>query len=324
MSADHWLVTPLDAGVRLDKFLADASRLGSRGRATWALERGKVFLNDNEMGPGDASRRLSETDAVRLWMDRPGSARQRTRRVNADGGQLQIVYEDDALIVVNKPAGLLSVPLPEPEGSESVQDYLLALLRSRGKRRPLVVHRIDRDTSGLVIFAVKADAQQRLKDQFRRREPGRTYLAIVYGVPTPPAGSWRDYLVWDDHSLIQRATHAKDPRGKESLSEYRLLEDFGGASLIEVRLITGKRNQIRIQARLRGHTLVGEQRYIFGPDELRGLDFPRQALHAFRLSFIHPISGREMSFEAPLPGDMEGLLQELRRRRPSVRGHGAE
>ena len=229
--------------------------------------------------------------------------------------QLQIVYEDDALIVVNKPAGLLSVPLPEHEDSESVQDYLLALLRSRGKRRPLVVHRIDRDTSGLVIFAVKTDAQLRLKDQFRRREPGRTYLAIVYGVPTPPVGSWRDHLVWDDHSLIQRATHARDPRGKESLSEYRLLEDFGDASLIEVRLITGKRNQIRIQARLRGHTLIGEQRYIYGPDELRMIDFPRQALHAFRLSFVHPISGRDMTFEAPLPADMEGLLQALRRRR---------
>jgi 23S rRNA pseudouridine1911/1915/1917 synthase len=318
MSADRWLVTPADAGVRLDKFLADASRLGSRGRATWALERGKVFLNDDEMGPGDASRRLSDADAVRVWMDRPGSARQRTRRVNSQGEQLQIVYEDDALIVVNKPAGLLSVPLPEPEDSESVQDYLLALLRSRGKRRPLVVHRIDRDTSGLVIFAVKAEAQLRLKDQFRRREPGRTYLAAVYGVPSPRAGSWRDHLVWDDHSLIQRATHARDPRGKESLSEYQVLEDFGDASLIEIRLVTGKRNQIRIQARLRGHTLIGEQRYIYGPDELRTIEFPRQALHAFRLNFIHPMSGREMAFEAPVPGDMEGLLHALRGRRPPV------
>jgi 23S rRNA pseudouridine1911/1915/1917 synthase len=314
MSADQWLVPMPDAGVRLDKFLADASRLGSRGRASWALERGKVFLNEEEMGPGDASRRLGGGDAVRLWMDRPGSARQRIRRASSDG-DLQIVYEDDALIVVNKPAGLLSVPLPEPEDSESVQDYLLALLRSRGKRRPLVVHRIDRDTSGLVIFAVKAEAQLRLKDQFRRREPERTYLAVVYGVPSPAIGSWRDHLAWDDHSLIQRATHARDPRGKESLSEYRLLEDFGDASLIEVRLVTGKRNQIRIQARLRGHTLVGEQRYIYGPDELRMLDFPRQALHAFRLSFVHPISGRELTFEAPLPADMEGLLHTLRGRR---------
>jgi 23S rRNA pseudouridine1911/1915/1917 synthase len=314
MSTDRWLVPSPDSGVRLDKFLAEASRLGSRGRASWALERGKVFLNEQEMGPGDASRRLADGDAVRLWMDRPGSARQRTRRASSDG-QLQIVYEDDALIVVNKPAGLLSVPLPEPEDSESVQDYLLALLRSRGKKRPLVVHRIDRDTSGLVIFAVRPDAQLRLKDQFRRREPGRTYLAIVYGVPSPPAGSWHDHLVWDDHSLIQRATHARDPRGKESLSEYRLIEDFGDASLLEVRLVTGKRNQIRIQARLRGHTLVGEQRYIYGPDELRMLDFPRQALHAFRLSFVHPLSGRDMNFEAPLPADMEGLLQALRRRR---------
>jgi 23S rRNA pseudouridine1911/1915/1917 synthase len=315
MSVDRWVVQTSEVGLRLDKFLADPSRLGSRGRASRALERGKVYLNEQEVGPDDASRRLDGGDAVRLWMDRPGSARQRTRRANSGGEQLQIVYEDDALIVVNKPAGLLSVPLPEPEDSESVQDYLLALLRSRGKRRPLVVHRIDRDTSGLVVFAVKTDAQQRLKDQFRRREPERTYLAIVYGVPSPAAGSWRDHLVWDDHSLIQRATHAGDPRGKESLSDYRVLEDFGDASLIEVRLVTGKRNQIRIQARLRGHTLIGEQRYIYGPEELRTIDFPRQALHAFRLSFVHPISGRDVTFEAPLPTDMEGLVQVLRQRR---------
>jgi 23S rRNA pseudouridine1911/1915/1917 synthase len=315
VSAERWLVSPHEVGGRLDKFLADESRLGSRGRASWALERGKVFLNDQEMGPGDASRPLDGSDTVDLWMDRPGSARQRTRRASSDGGQLQIVYEDDALIVVNKPAGLLSVPLPAHENAESVQDYLLALLRSRGKRRPLVVHRIDRDTSGLVVFAVRADAQLRLKEQFRRREPDRTYLAVVYGVPTPQSGSWRDHLVWDDHSLIQRATHARDPRGKESLSEYQLLEDFGDASLVEVRLITGKRNQIRIQARLRGHTLVGEQRYVYGPDELRMIDFPRQALHAFRLSFTHPLTGRPLSFEAALPADMEGLLQSLRGRR---------
>lgn len=308
---DRWVVTAAEAGVRLDRFLADTGRLGSRGRAVRALERRKVLLNETDTSPAEAGRRLVEGDTVRVWMDRPGSARERARRPDAGGVDLQIVFEDAALLVVNKPAGLLTVPLPRREEAESVESLLAAHLRSKGKRRPLVVHRIDRDTSGLVVFATHGEAQQRLKDQFRRREPERVYLAVVYGTPEPPEGIWSDYLVWDDTSLIQRATRATDPRGSLSTSEYRVLERFPEASLVEVRLVTGKRNQIRLQARLRGHTLVGEQRYTYGPDELRPVDFPRQALHAYRLSFDHPISGKRMTFEAPLPPDMEQLIGQL-------------
>jgi 23S rRNA pseudouridine1911/1915/1917 synthase len=308
---DRWVVTALEAGIRLDRFLADAGRLGSRGRAVWALERRKVLLNEADTSPAEAGRRLVAGDTVRVWMDRPGSARERARRPDTDGADLQIVFEDAALLVVNKPAGLLTVPLPRREEAESVESQLAAHLRSKGKRRPLVVHRIDRDTSGLVVFATHGDAQQRLKDQFRRREPERVYLAVVYGTPEPSEGVWSDYLVWDDTSLIQRATRAGDPRGKLSTSEYRVLERFAETSLLEVHLVTGKRNQIRLQARLRGHTLVGEQRYTYGPDELRPVDFPRQALHAHRLGFDHPISGKRMRFEAPLPPDMEELLVQL-------------
>jgi 23S rRNA pseudouridine1911/1915/1917 synthase len=156
-------------------------------------------------------------------------------------------------------------------------------------------------------------AQERLKDQFRRREPERVYLAVVYGHPDPPEGTWRDYLVWDDEALIQKETHPRDPRAKEALSDYRVVERFDGASLIEVRLHTGKRNQIRLQARLRGHTLVGEQRYVFGPASLRPIAFSRQALHAWRLAFRHPENGKPLRFEAPLPPDMQGLVDALRR-----------
>jgi 23S rRNA pseudouridine1911/1915/1917 synthase len=120
--------------------------------------------------------------------------------------------------------------------------------------------------------------------------------------------------VWDQESLIQKETHPRDPEGKEAVSEYRVIESFERASLIEVRLVTGKRNQIRLQARLRGHTLVGETRYVFGPDALRPIAFPRQALHAFRLAFVHPSTGRPMTFEAPMPADLEELASRLRRK----------
>ena len=312
MSGPDWRVRERDAGVRLDKFLAASERLGSRSRAVTALERGKVFVNDREVTSADAARRLASGDAVRVWMDRPGSSKSRFRGQRHIGG-LRIVYEDDAIVVVDKPAGLLAVPLERRSEAASVQDELRDHFRSRGKRRALLVHRIDRDTSGLVVFAVDPAALAPLKDQFRRREAGRVYLAVVYGEPTPAAGTWRDHLTWDQRQLIQKQTHARDPHAKEAQSEYRVLERFGSASLIEVTLITGRRNQIRLQARLRGHMLVGEQRYVFGPTELRPIEFPRQALHAHRLSFVHPLTGQPLTFQSPLPTDMLELVARLRR-----------
>jgi 23S rRNA pseudouridine1911/1915/1917 synthase len=311
-SDDEWTATAGDAGSRLDKFLASADRLSSRGRAFTALERGKVFLNGVEVGTRQAAQRVATGDVVRVWMDRPGSSVKRA--AGAKIGDLHIIYEDDALIVVNKPAGLLAVPLERRAEATSMFDLIEAHFRPRGKRKPFIVHRIDRDTSGLVVFAKNGRAQTVLKEQFKRREPERIYLAVVYGQPTPPSGTWRDHLVWDQKVLIQKETHPNDPSGKEAIADYRVIETFEDASVIEVRLRTGKRNQIRLQARLRGHTLVGEERYVYGPQTLRPIDFDRQALHAARLEFRHPDDNRPLQFEAPLPADLVELIDALRRR----------
>ena len=317
-----WVVNAGDAGIRLDKFLASPQRLGSRGRVTEALDKGKVFVNEQEASRRDAGTMLRAGNVVRVWMDRPGSAKRRPRAA-VEAGNVEILYEDDALMVVNKPPGLLSVPLPRQPDAGSAYDDLETHLRPRGKRKPLVVHRIDRDTSGLVVFARTIRAQQALKDQFRRREPERVYLAVVYGHPEPREGTWRDHLVWDSKALIQKRTRAGDPAAKEAISRYRVLETLEGASLIEVRLVTGKRNQIRLQAKLRGHTLVGEQRYVYGPDALRSIECSRQALHAHRLSFQHPVDGRPLTFEAPLPADLTALVKRLRSaRRAEAEGGG--
>jgi 23S rRNA pseudouridine1911/1915/1917 synthase len=306
----EWTVSTAEQGVRLDKFLAGPGRLGSRRRASVALDRGRVFVNAVEAPPDAAARRLAAGDRIRVWMDRPGSARTRATRRSGD---LRIVYEDDAIFVLDKPAGLLAVPLPRHGDAPSVLSQLRDHLRAHRARQPFVVHRIDRDTSGLVVFARDALAQQRLKAQFKRRSAQRVYRAVVYGHPDPPAGTWRDRLVWDQTALIQKETHPHDPRGADAVSHYQTLERFAAASLIEVRLETGKRNQIRLQARLRGHTLVGERRYVYGPDQLRPISFERQALHAFRLGFEHPVSGQALEFEAPLPADLQDLLARLRR-----------
>ena len=308
MTDERWTVAAADGGMRLDKYLASADRLGSRSRAAAALERGKVFVNGAEAALADASRALAAGDDVRVWTDRPGSAN--PRRSAGRFGALRVVFEDESLIVVDKPAGLLSVPLERNPGVPSVFDLVEAHLRSH-RVRPLVVHRIDQDTSGLVVFARTPDALRALRGQFRRREPERVYWAVVYGHPDPPAGTWRDHLVWDEKALIQKATHPRDPGANEAISHYRVLERLRDASLVEVRLDTGRRNQIRIQARLRGHMLVGETRYTYGPAALRPVPFGRHALHAWRLAFDHPADGRRLELTARPPADFADLLARL-------------
>jgi 23S rRNA pseudouridine1911/1915/1917 synthase len=313
MKNAQWTAKQHDTGVRLDKFLAAADRLKSRASAVRALEHGKVSVNGEEAAVSDAARRLFVGDVVRLWVDRPGSARvpSRTRRSR----HLDVIYEDDVLLVVNKPPGILSVPLERKPGVPSVYEQIVAALRSHGKRRPFIVHRIDQDTSGLIVFAKNAAAQRALKAQFASREPERLYLAVVQGHPLPPEGTWHDRIVWDERALIQKKTRSRDPHGLDAVLRYRTLEALTGASLLEVQLGTGRRNQIRIQARLNGHPLIGDRRYGSAPDERRPISFGRQALHACRLSFDHPADGRALRFEAPVPEDLLDLLARLRTRR---------
>jgi 23S rRNA pseudouridine1911/1915/1917 synthase len=307
-SGRQWTVTSEEQGLRLDRFLATADRLESRSRVRAALERGQVFLNDAEASVREAGTRLVSGDTVRIWRDRPGSSR---RKAGFEASGLHILYEDETLLVVNKPAGLLAVPLGRGP-SQSAYSALIGHLGTRGRRTPFVVHRIDRDTSGIVVFAKTASAQQAIKDQFARREPERVYRAVVHGTPRPARGRWRDRLAWDAKALRQTVADAWDPKGVEAISDYQVLETYGDASLIEVRLSTGKRNQIRIQAAVRGHALVGERQYADGRSKTKGPAHSRQALHAYRLSFAHPIDGRRLKFEAPLPDDLNDLLRRLR------------
>ncbi|MCL4814226.1 MAG: RluA family pseudouridine synthase [Vicinamibacteraceae bacterium] len=310
-SLPRWTAGPQDAGSRLDKFLAAPDRLGSRSRVSTALERGRVFVNDVEMTRADAARPLAPGDAVLVWADRPGSAA-RVPPAPTVPGAVRILHEDEALVVVDKPAGMLTVPLTARAGALSVQDHLAALFRARGMKSPLVVHRIDRDTTGLVVFARDPRAQAALAKQFRQREPQRIYLAVVCGRPEPAEGIWVDTLVWNGDALVQEAVGPRHPRGARAVTRYRTVERFTESALLELQLETGKRNQIRIQAALRGHPLVGERQYVYGRRAGQAVEFPRQALHAHRLAFRHPASGAPVVFEAPLPDDIATLLARLR------------
>ena len=315
-----WIVDAVDAGMRLDKWLASRTDRGSRRRATEWLARGKVFVNGEPVDSESAGRTVAAGQRIGLWPDRPGSSKPADRSVTRLRHLLRIVHEDDAILVVDKPAGLLVEPLPGRGGEEpTLVDLLADHYRHVPRARWHVVHRIDRDTSGLVLLARTPAARESLKRQFARRTPLRIYLAVLLGRPSPPGGTWRDTLAWDSSSLRQRRAHGRDARGKAAEAHYRVLQQFADAALVEVSLVTGKRNQIRVQAALRGHPLLGERQYRFSAGaEPAGLPrIARQALHAQTLGIVHPDTGEPFSCSAPLPEDFARLLASLSGRRSS-------
>lgn len=310
-------VTSGDAGVRLDQWLVLRGGAASRSKATGWLERGKVFVNGREARLDAAAVRVAEGDRIAVWVDRPGSAKPVDRAVADARTHLDILHEDDAIVVIDKPVGLIVEPLPDAAHEPTVLDLLTDHYRHLPRARVFVVHRIDRDTSGLVLFARTPAARDHLKDQFEQRTPERVYQAVVVGMMAEETAVWRDMLAWDKAALRQRRAHGRDAGGKEAVARVRVLERFALATLLEVSLVTGKRNQIRVQAALRGLPLLGERQYRFdAPPEPPGLPrLERQALHAWRLGFTHPGTGHEVDFTAPVPDDLTRVLRALRRAR---------
>ena len=313
----EWVIAADAAGMRLDLWLARHGGAGSRSRAATWLERGKIFIDGQAAGPGEAAYRLTAGVRIGVWMDRPGSANAADREAHDRRHLLTIAAEDAAFVAADKPAGMIVEPLPGRSGQEvTLLDLLGHHYRHEPRASLYVVHRIDRDTSGLVLFARTADAREALKAQFARRTPVRVYQAVVEGTVRPAQGTWSDQLAWDAARLRQRQAHATDARGKEAVAEYAVIEQFASAALVQVSLVTGKRNQIRVQAGLRGHPLLGERQYRFGtPEPAPGLPrMDRQALHAWRLGFRHPSTGRPVTLTAELPDDIRRLLAVLRSR----------
>lgn len=328
---NEWTVSEPDQGCRLDAWLARRPELASRGRAREAIERGKVFLNGIEVTLASAGTRLASGDRLGLWMDRPGSARTPAREVVQARHDWQVVFEDEALLVVDKRPGRLVEPLPGEGGEVTLLDMARDHLRGRSRVQPFVVHRIDRDTSGLVLFALTSEARDRLKAQFERRTPERRYVAVVHGKVAPPRGTWRDRLRWDKERLIQVPVTAQRPEaggsargpGLEAIAHFEVVRQGSHAAVLEVRLVTGKRNQIRVQAGVRGHPLVGERIYVFGYRPSPGApSLDRQALHAALLEVRHPLDGRPVRFEAPVPDDLRRLMALPGVARPRDGGRG--
>ena len=235
-----------------------------------------------------------------------------------------VLYEDDALLVLDKPAGLVVHPAPGNQDGTLVNALLAhcgsALPGIGGERRPGIVHRLDRDTSGVMVVAKTEQALATLSAAFAARDIKRVYTALVWGVPQPSAGDIEGAIGRDPRDRKRMALVTRG--GKAALTHYKTDQVFqAAASLVKCRLATGRTHQIRVHLSAAGHPVVGDPVYIrrippvsramTEPQRSLLLDFPRQALHAATLGFRHPVTGHELRFETPLPGDFQALLTAL-------------
>jgi len=228
---------------------------------------------------------------------------------------LRILHQDDDIVVIDKPPGMLTDTATRKQARErdSVRKRVHTWLTAQGQAA-YVVHRIDRDTTGIVLVARNEDAAEDLRTQFRERAPMRRYRALVWGIPQ--AGHWVDWMAWDRRHRKQFARQENATGASRASAEARVLETFGtGASEIEITLESGRRNQIRLQAWLRGSPLIGETQYVDrGSRPWWRIEAPRQMLHAAALEVRHPRTGARLRVEAPLPDDYTRAQHSLRSR----------
>ena len=303
---DATFVAPLSAtvplemgGLRLDQALARLFHQYSRNRLQDWLRSGHITVDGRAAAPRMA---VSGGEKISLTPPRlPDADAPRAQRM-----PLKIVHEDAALIVIDKPPGLVV----HPGAGQPDRTLLNALLAHApalaAVPRAGIVHRLDKDTSGLLVVAKTVEAQTDLVKQLAERSMQRTYIALVQG--DPPASGTIDAPVGRDAKA--RTRMAVTHRGKPARTAYRVLERFGRAALVECRLETGRTHQIRVHFQHIRHPLVGDTVYRRGTRH--GIAFPRQALHAAELSLRHPASGEPATWRSPLPRDFKRLLDELR------------
>lgn len=297
-----------EGGARLDKYLSDQLPGLSRSLTRRLIDAGKVTVNDE---PARPSYRVKPGDQLLVLLPS-----QTPPELVPEPIPLQVVHEDEALLVVDKPAGLVVHPAPGHAGGTLVNALLARLpeLADAGGDRPGIVHRLDRDTSGLILVAKHEKARRALQRQFKERQVLKTYLALVNGDLQPSWGRIEAPIGRDPH---RRQRMAILPGGREAITEYHVLrwlalreEHAAGVyCLVRAEPHTGRTHQIRVHLASIGHPVVGDLLY---GRRRPGLDISRQFLHAQRLEFKHPVSGHRMELESPLPADLMSVLAQLR------------
>lgn len=238
----------------------------------------------------------------------PGQGYREKKRAWVDPG-LVILHEDEQIIVVDKPADMLTVPTERGEGGRTLVDRVTAYLEhGRAGRQALVVQRLDRGVSGVLVFAKTQAAWDALRDQFAERKPERLYVALVHGAVTPAEGTYESHLVTGDN--LDRYSTREAGVGELAITHYRVVKALADATAVEVRLETGRRNQIRVHFAEHGHPILGDARYAREWAHHPDWTERRIALHARTLGFVHPKSGTRMLFESPLPRAMARMMGE--------------
>jgi 23S rRNA pseudouridine1911/1915/1917 synthase len=317
--------------TRIDKFLMNTIKNASRSRIQSATEAGNVQVNGKTT---KSSYKVKPGDVITIVLAHPP----RDREVKPENIPLDIVYEDDDLIIINKPPGFVVHP-----GFGNYSGTLVNALMyhfqtlpffKQGETRPGLVHRIDKDTSGIMIIAKNELAMTKLAKQFYDRTTDRKYLALVWGDLKADEGTIEGHIGRDLKDRMLMTVFPEGDHGKHAKTHYKVVERFGYVTLVECKLETGRTHQIRVHFKYIGHTLFNDERY-GGNKVLKGTTFakykqfvencfqicPRQALHAKSLGFTHPTTGEWMHFDSELPADMTALLERWRtyyKARPEV------
>lgn len=308
--------------VRMDKYLFERLVNSSRNRIQKAADAGLIMANGK---PVKSSYKVKPCDVLTVMMDRP----RYDNDIIPEDIPLDIVYEDNDLMVINKPAGLVVHP-----GCGNYHGTLVNAIAWHLKDNPRydpndpqvgLVHRIDKDTSGLLVVAKTPDAKTHLGLQFYNKTTKRKYNALVWGIVENNEGTIEGNIGRNPKDRMQMAVLSDPAQGKHAVTHYRVLERLGYVTLVECVLETGRTHQIRVHMKHIGHTLFNDERY-GGNEILKGTHFskykqfvnncfetcPRQALHAMTLGFVHPRTGEEMFFTSPLPEDMTNLIDKWR------------
>ena len=304
--------------TRLDKVLADLCPDHSRSRLKALIGDGAVCVNG--VLCTDAARKVTDRDRLDVHIPPPEDDTPQAQNIPLD-----IVYEDGEMLVINKAAGMVVHPgAGQPDGT--LVNALLHHCRDSlsgigGVRRPGIVHRLDKDTSGLMVVAKTDRAHQGLADQLADRSLSRIYQALVWKVPVPLKGTIDKPVGRHPANRLKMSVRGRD--GREAVTHYHMKQAYGeSASFVECTLQTGRTHQIRVHMQAAGYPLIGDPLYGLPQQEGRSLlnrggyddeakdkllSFPRQALHAWTIRFIHPVSGEEMKFEVEMPDDMAAL-----------------
>ncbi|MCP6757291.1 MAG: RluA family pseudouridine synthase [Fischerella sp. CENA71] len=297
-----------EAGERLDRYLTEQLTDLSRSRIQQLIEQGQVQLNSKVCTSKKTTVRLGDRIIVTIPPAEP-------LELTAEDIPLDILYEDDHILILNKTAGLVVHPAPgHPDGTlvNAILAHCPHLPGIGGVRRPGIVHRLDKDTTGAIAIAKTEFAHQHLQAQLKAKTAQREYLGVIHGVPKTESGTVDLPIGRHPVDRKKMAVVSTEKGGRAAVTHWRILERLGNYTLMHFQLETGRTHQIRVHSAHVGHPIVGDPVYSSGRSV--GVNLPGQALHAWRLRLQHPVSGEWIEATAPIPQTLTTLLEVLRRR----------